>query len=82
MTELERIIATILPSNILAAEFALVTEEDVANFLANDWNLFSLVCLSEAFDECVVMMRRMFNWDMLDITYLRLLDSVHSDGML
>ncbi|EDQ90034.1 uncharacterized protein MONBRDRAFT_36900 [Monosiga brevicollis MX1] len=34
------------------------------------------------FDESLVLMRRLFNWDPLDITYLRLLDSHAKDSHL
>ena len=62
-------------SGVLASEFGLKTKEDVDVFLNSTWKDFELVCLTEYFDECLVMMRRRFNWNMLDITYLRLLDS-------
>jgi hypothetical protein len=63
-----------IPSNIQCAEFGIKTRQQLDSFLANELNVFKLMCVSERFDECMVMMRRKLNWDMLDITYLRVND--------
>jgi hypothetical protein len=63
-----------IPSNIQCAEFGIKTPQQLDSFLANELNVFKLMCVSERFDECMVMMRRKLNWDMLDITYLRVND--------
>jgi len=42
---------------------------------------FTLVLLSERFDEGLLLLRRLLNWDMRDVTYLRLLDSNLAGGM-
>jgi len=39
------------------------------------------VLLSERFDEGLLLLRRLLNWDMRDVTYLRLLDSNLAGGM-
>ena len=67
-----------LPNNLLCIDFGLSTASDVHQFLTRDMSRFSLVCIAEQFDECLVMMKRKFGWSMLDITYLRLLDASNS----
>jgi hypothetical protein len=67
-----------MPANTLAADFGLQTSQDVTNFVLRELPKFSLACISEQFDECLVMMRRSFNWSFLDITYMKLLDSSKS----
>eukprot|EP00042_Codosiga_hollandica_P032699 m.211933 g.211933 ORF g.211933 m.211933 type:complete len:264 (-) comp53985_c0_seq1:24-815(-) len=66
--------------NLLCAEFGLVTEADVRMFLARDFDQFALVLIADRIDEGLVIMRRKFNWSLLDITYMRLLDSNNSKG--
>ena len=63
------------PNNSQMAEFGISTKAELMAFLGSMDESFELVCITEYFDECLVMMRRRFNWNMLDITYLRLLDS-------
>ena len=65
----------VLPFNLLSSEFDIRKKDELDVFLSTTWNEIDLMCVSELFDECLVMLRRRFNWDMLDITYLRLLDS-------
>jgi hypothetical protein len=69
------VIGPAMPVNPLAADFALRTHSDVESFLHTEIHNFRLVCLAEAFDECLVMLKRVLNWSFLDITYLRLLDA-------
>lgn len=44
-------------------------------------DVITLVLLSERFDEGLLLLRRILNWDLRDITYLRLLDSSLKTGM-
>eukprot|EP00042_Codosiga_hollandica_P027982 m.143570 g.143570 ORF g.143570 m.143570 type:complete len:241 (+) comp52647_c0_seq21:506-1228(+) len=75
MNTLVRLIPTnSLPENPMALDLGLRSEEDIMRFLTDDWHHFSLICIMEAFDECLVMMRRKFNWNMQVILYMRLLD--------
>ena len=64
-----------MPDNIQTREFRISNEDEFNEFLDNQWHRVHMTCITEYFDECLVMMRRRFNWDMLDITYIRLLDS-------
>ena len=64
-----------LPDNIQLREFCPKDRPDFERFVKVYFEKFELFCISEMFDECLVMMRRRYNWDMLDITYIRLLDS-------
>ena len=73
--DVERLLFQRLQHNVMAQDFGITNEDDFETFAQGDFGLFDLVCITEYFDECLVMMRRRFNWDMLDITYIRLLDS-------
>ena len=76
MTQLEDMIHNnTLANNIQVREYGIKNLDALRHFIRHELNQFSLVCITEYFDECLVMMRRRFNWDMLDITYIRLLDS-------
>ena len=74
LKDLEAKVKSLKPNKV-CEEFGIVTLEQLKYFIANHFPKFELVCISEFFDECMVMMRRRFNWSLLDITYLRLLDS-------
>jgi len=41
---------------------------------------FPLILLFERLDESLVLMRRIFNWDLFDVSYLKLLDSSTAAG--
>ena len=70
-----RIFDATLPDNLQCHEFGARSPEELTAFIEGEMRQFELFCISEMFDECLVMMRRRYNWDMLDITYIRLLDS-------
>eukprot|EP00730_Choanoeca_flexa_P014292 TRINITY_DN6200_c0_g1_i1.p1 TRINITY_DN6200_c0_g1~~TRINITY_DN6200_c0_g1_i1.p1 ORF type:complete len:536 (+),score=121.11 TRINITY_DN6200_c0_g1_i1:138-1610(+) len=67
-------------TNQVAKGFGLYSETAVRNFLADWLDTFTVMLLSERFDEGLVLARRLFNWDPLDITYVRLLDSHSKEG--
>lgn len=67
--------------NLLAHEFGIRTEEELQVFMTRYFDGFDLIIPSERFDEGLILMKRLFNWDLLDITYFRLLDSHSSKGM-
>jgi hypothetical protein len=64
-----------LPSNTLAADFGITTRDQLDKFLATDFSRFELVCITELFQECLVMLMRRFGWSLLDITALSILES-------
>ena len=64
-----------VPRNALCAGLGLHNRTEIDEFLEHTSKRFSLICILEAFDECLVLMRRMFNWTMKDITYMNVLDS-------
>jgi hypothetical protein len=63
-----------IEGNIQCAEFGIKNIAQLEAFLQDEYNVFRLMCLSDRFDECMVMMRRKMNWDMLDITHLAVND--------
>jgi hypothetical protein len=63
------------PSNPQCRELGITTDEQLDRFLESDMYLFDMICVTEHFDECMVMLRRRMNWDMVDITYLRIHDA-------
>ena len=63
------------PWNIQSLEFGVKNDVELNKFFKNDFDRFELVCLAEMFDEGLVLLRRRLNWDLVDITYIRLLDS-------
>ena len=73
LEEFERVVEFNLTQSSMSWDFGVWNITRAYDFLANDSNLFAFMCLTEEFDECLIMMRRLFNWDLLDITYLRLL---------
>jgi hypothetical protein len=67
--------------NMYMQEFAVRTFEQYDKFMANHVPKFDLVLVRERMDECLVLLRRMYNWDIRDITYLRpLAGSTRFDG--
>jgi hypothetical protein len=62
--------------NMQCDEFDIQSESNLQKFLKNDFDrFFHMACVTEYFDECLVILRRKMNWDMLDITYLRVHDA-------
>eukprot|EP00056_Hartaetosiga_gracilis_P016434 m.5023 g.5023 ORF g.5023 m.5023 type:complete len:1351 (-) comp4099_c0_seq2:162-4214(-) len=61
--------------NLHAQEFGIRSEASMKQFLDNVFSQFDLVLVKDRLDECLVLLRRMFNWDLLDITYLRIKES-------
>eukprot|EP00045_Choanoeca_perplexa_P014006 m.162483 g.162483 ORF g.162483 m.162483 type:complete len:1196 (+) comp16533_c0_seq1:148-3735(+) len=67
-------------ANQVAGGFGLYTEQATQQFVARWLPTFDIMLLSERFEEGLVLLRRLFNWDPLDITYVRLLDSHSTAG--
>ena len=65
----------LMPSNTMAADFGITTRDQLDKFLATDFGRFELVCITELFQECLVMLMRRFGWSLLDITALSILES-------
>ena len=62
-----------VPRNTLAMEFGVYGPQQIERFLADKvLDRFEMILQSERLDEGLVAMRRMFGWDMIDITYLTL----------
>jgi hypothetical protein len=72
---LTKAIEEYLPHNPQGAEFGIDTQEKLNRFLEIEMDLFDMICVTEHFDECMVLLRRRMNWDMVDITYLRVHDA-------
>jgi hypothetical protein len=72
---LTKAIEEYLPHNPQGAELGIDTQEKLYRFLESEMDLFDMICVTEHFDECMVMLRRRMNWDMVDITYLRVHDA-------
>ena len=67
-----------IPQNTLAMEFGLYTEKDMETFLAEKaLGQFAMILQAEHFDEGLVVMRKLFGWDMIDITYTSLNTNQH-----
>jgi hypothetical protein len=64
-----------LPTSPQCRELGITTDEQLDLFIESGMYLFDMICLTEHFDECSVMLRRRMNWDLLDITYLRVHDA-------
>ena len=65
--------------NHQAREFLLWTSEDVENFVrdatdANTWQI-DFVAIADRFDESLIVLRHLANWDLRDLSYLRMLNS-------
>ncbi|KAI8805491.1 galactose-3-O-sulfotransferase-domain-containing protein [Cladochytrium replicatum] len=61
-------------------ELGIRTVEDLNRFLAVEKDkYFSLILITELFDESLVLMRRMLGWERGDILYVKMLDSC-ADG--
>ena len=75
MSELNNVILTKLPSNPMAVEFGIHSDADLDRFLAESAPQFELLCVTEMFDECLVLLRRALQWPMRAITYQHILDS-------
>jgi hypothetical protein len=61
--------------NLQCRELGITTDKELDAFIASGMDLFDMICVTEHFDECMVMLRRRMNWDMVDITYLRIHDA-------
>ncbi|CAN0014352.1 unnamed protein product [Ascophyllum nodosum] len=55
--------------NPMSAEFGIRTAEDMDDFLNHHLPHFTLVLLTEHFDEGLMVLRRQLGWDMIDVTY-------------
>eukprot|EP00042_Codosiga_hollandica_P030785 m.181032 g.181032 ORF g.181032 m.181032 type:complete len:201 (+) comp53453_c0_seq1:800-1402(+) len=74
MEELVREMET-MPENLMAKDLGLYSDSDVQRFLETDSWRFALICLTEMFDECLLMLKRKFGLSFREIMYLRQLDS-------
>ncbi|EGD80807.1 hypothetical protein PTSG_01396 [Salpingoeca rosetta] len=57
--------------NLQMQELSVRTNAQFEEFVTRHLSRFDLILLRERLDECLVLMRRMFNWSLLDITYLK-----------
>ncbi|CBJ28709.1 Sulfotransferase [Ectocarpus siliculosus] len=62
-------------TNPLCAEFGIHNGEQLAQFIETELPDFRLVLLTEAFDEGLMMMRRILGWEMIDMTYSRMMET-------
>jgi hypothetical protein len=69
------------PANPQCRELGITTDEELDRFIESGMDMFDLICVTEHFDECMVMLRRRMNWDMVDITYLRIHDAEENEIM-
>jgi hypothetical protein len=70
-----------LPENPQCTELGITTDDQLNHFIESEMALFDMFCVTEHFDECMVMLRRRMNWDMVDITYLRVHDADEDEIM-
>ena len=56
-------------------DFGVFNQADLDEFLTEHINSFSLIAVSEKFDESMVLLKRMFGWELKDILYQRVLDA-------
>ncbi|CAM9975787.1 unnamed protein product [Sphacelaria rigidula] len=61
--------------NPLAAEFGIENMAQMNNFIRNEMPLFKMVMLTERFDEGLALLQKMLNWDPIDITYCKMLQT-------
>lgn len=59
-----------LNRNMLCQEFNLRRIDQLQDFIDDELPRFDIVFVKERLDECLVLMRRRFNWNLLDITYM------------
>ena len=50
---------------------AKLTENEISSFVSNLTNIFDFVMIVEYFDEGLVIMKRLLNWSMKDILYIK-----------
>ncbi|CAM9324747.1 unnamed protein product [Pylaiella littoralis] len=62
--------------NPLAAEFGVKTPEDLRYMVETALPNLKLVILTEDFDEGLMVMRRLFGWSMIDMTYVTVLKTI------
>ncbi|CAM9865086.1 unnamed protein product, partial [Laminaria digitata] len=62
-------------NNPLCAEFGIRTEEELEHFILAELPDFRLVILTEAFDEGLMVLRRLLGWEMIDMTYSRMMET-------
>ncbi|CAN0308363.1 unnamed protein product, partial [Ectocarpus sp. 4 AP-2014] len=58
--------------NPLSAEFGVKTTKEMNTFIKNHLPDFKLVMLTERMDESLMILRRLFGWHMIDVTYASL----------
>lgn len=56
----------------MAAEFGIYSTEELATFLDTGLPSFSLIMLTDRFEESLVVMRHLFNLNLQDLTFLTL----------
>ncbi|CAM9555852.1 unnamed protein product, partial [Laminaria digitata] len=61
--------------NPLAAEFGINDMVQMNDFVRNQMPKFKMVLLTERFDEGLALLQRMLNWDPIDMTYCKMLQT-------
>eukprot|EP00903_Cladosiphon_okamuranus_P005816 g5759.t2 len=62
-------------ANPLCSEFGITNGEDLEHFIKAELPDFRLVLLTEAFDEGLMIMRRLLGWEMIDMTYSKMMQT-------
>eukprot|EP00042_Codosiga_hollandica_P046826 m.497805 g.497805 ORF g.497805 m.497805 type:complete len:345 (-) comp57315_c0_seq17:145-1179(-) len=65
----------------LARELGMLTLDHFESFVSTWLDEFDFICLTETFDECIVYLKRRFNWSIEDVVYQPVWDS-HSEELL
>ncbi|CAM9861374.1 unnamed protein product [Pylaiella littoralis] len=60
-------------SNPLCSEFGIRNGKDLDEFIGVELPKFRLMLLTEEFDEGLMVMRRLLGWDMIDMTYAKMM---------
>eukprot|EP00904_Undaria_pinnatifida_P006312 jgi/Undpi1/2810/HiC_scaffold_14.g06187.m1 len=61
--------------NPLCLEFGIHTSEELDEFIQAQLPDFRLIILTEAFDEGLMVLRRLMGWEMIDMTYARMMET-------
>ncbi|CAN0386062.1 unnamed protein product, partial [Discosporangium mesarthrocarpum] len=61
--------------NPLSAEFGIGSMDELGTFIRDHLPRFKMVLLTEYFDESLALFMRMFNWDPIDMTYCRVVET-------
>ncbi|CAM9764758.1 unnamed protein product, partial [Hapterophycus canaliculatus] len=61
--------------NPLCNEFGIRSRDELTHFIENELPDFRLVLLTEEFDEGLMVLRRLMGWEMIDMTYERMMET-------